>query len=537
MQAVSINPTFGIEIECLYLFDTNELKETNERQESPDSFGSFSVISLSSEDSFEELEASLTRGVRAVHDALSIPLDVACSTCSEVHLWRLPLYPLTVQDDDLEDYDCWTVQQDSSVRLPSSVQALFPNQTSIIQGFSIELTSRVMPFRGTFPTVARAGTNHVHAITSQVEIEAIYTRLRTAFNTFSATARHDHRLVINSTCSTHVHVGNGQDGFTLSTIKNLLSTVVACERVIDSLHATERIGGSTLSMQPQNGTLNTESARLQPVEFNMPWSAHLSRSVYNRRQGRVNSQHYPEAQLSNLAASQAAFASLQVSSTRYDIPSWLDIIQKAREIADLMELQFAAAHFSTVNLQNLGLDKRTVEFRQHAGTLQSAEALAWVEVCGCLMEFASSTSEAAVKALCDGEWSGPLHTANDLLLTIGVSRKTRDHYRKVVAVPLPSDGDYAAQVLRQELALANAWPSDSVLGPLVEYLIRERCNQLKSKTVATRIHAKLTNGCYGRFPSDVLDVFSLAAEGDDGQLVLTSAQQTRLTIGYVVPLP
>lgn len=537
MQDMSIDPTFGIEIECIYLYNTSQAEGTKAHQgssgdESPSGYGS---DEYDGEDDLTEEEiqggSPAVRGLKAVHDALLDPVWVQCSTCSELHQWSLPLNPIATYTTH-PNYNRWTVKQDTTVKLTSSEKALFCEKLGQIRAYSIEIASRVLFYYGVVRTVARPASSHIHEITAQAEVAAVYGRLQTAFNVFSDSAGHDQRLVINSTCSTHVHVGRGDEGFSVPTAKNIISTVVACEKSFDTLHAVSRIGGSTLALRPRSGSIvDLHQEFLQPEPYNRPWSAHFAEKVHARSSAkdRVDGNRYPESHFDE-------YSSLRPAALRYDIPSWLEIIRNAPGIDDLAYLQYCAGHSSTVSLGNLEQrnahkeSKKTVEFRQHAGTLQAAEILAWIEVCVRLVEFASSTSEADVAALYAGEWSSPLHNANELLQTIGVSKTSRDHYKKITSL---GDHAYSTNVLEQELAVAASWPQELVLSRLVEHLIRGRCDQLRFDCVARRVHDKLTKGCYGRFDADYL----VTLTSESNPLVLSKEQQEELTFGYKVPLP
>lgn len=493
MQNSSLNPTFGIEIECMYVYNTKKAKPADGKQPS-----------MFPEDESEE-EHELTpeeilandpriRGIQAVHAALSAPFSMRCSSCQEVHDWKLPLSPL---GSIHQDYKFWTVKQDQSVRLtPWENQSFIDLQPDHIDVYSIEIVSRILSLHGVTATVHRPNSQHLHEITSKDEVEAVCDRLYKKFNQPPGPVASDNRLVINSQCSTHVHVGNGDNGFDLQTVKNVLSTVVACERVFDSMHSTTRIGGSTLVFQPHQGTSSSLYEQLlEPASYNRPWSAHFTQEAY-ARVTKPNDQCYPGSHFED-------DPSLQDAASRYDIHSWLKIIENAPEIKDLLVLQSAFGHSSDVNLRNLDQTKKTIEFRQHAGTLRASEILAWVEVCVHLIEFANAHSEADVATLCKGEWYSPLHTANDFLRTLNVSELTRIHYTKVVTSESENYGDL---LLSQELEEAGPALDVPTFGRLVDHLIRERSRSLKPVEVAGRIHEKLTQGCYGRFTADYLNL-------------------------------
>lgn len=540
MEQVSINPTFGIEIECMYLLSTNEDQQADQEQNSPDGISSAPFSDSSSDDEpdesddFDESDESEMgdsdyqagthprwAGIQAIQHALEGPFYTRCSTCHEEHGWTLPLHPLP-RNTVKAGYNCWAVTQDATVKLTASEKLHVAPQLHDIDVYSIEIISRVMSSTEALPTSLVQGTGgfHRHSITANDEVAAVYARLHNRFNVYSPLSRQDQRLVINPTCSTHVHVGNSDKGFPLSTVKNLVSIIVACEKVIDSLHATGRVDGGTLAFMPQDGSIhNPEDACIEPQGFNTPVSALFAYKTYCLlKKSNVTTGSYPESRFES-------FPGLQASASRYDVPSWLNIIRNASGIQDMLDTQGWTSHTSTLNLSNLTQRKTTVEFRQHAGTLHASEILPWIDFCVSLVKFANSRSEDEISQLCAGEWSVPTHNANDLLQTIGVSDDTKTHYAKVVSLPLPRGAGYAAEALQRDLAVAGTWPQNLVLTPLVEHLIRGRCNAINSDVVAERIHYKFIQGCYGKFSADQLSVYQNSDLFPD----LTDEERRRLT--------
>lgn len=135
------------------------------------------------------------------------------------------------------------------------------------------------------------------------------------------------RLHVNESCGLHVHVGNEHRGFTLRTLKNFCSLITAFEDQLDSLHPLHR--------------LQNENAK-------------STRSLF-----------YPGAPL----------------------PEKLSIIEQLKTVDDLIHHfhltgdgeKSKSMAFNFFNLQeSLPKPLRTIEFRQHQGTLDPKLIINWV---------------------------------------------------------------------------------------------------------------------------------------------------------------
>ena len=140
------------------------------------------------------------------------------------------------------------------------------------------------------------------------------------------------KLVTNKTTGLHVHVGNRRQGFPLWTLRNLCQTVYGFSRSIESIHPSHRVSSSHAGSycSPVSQILpptNSRTANLCLVEE----CATRDALIDLMNPGSYKSHAY---NLANL-------------DTRKGTPSTL---------------------------------KQTVEFRQHAGSVDADEICAWVEV-------------------------------------------------------------------------------------------------------------------------------------------------------------
>ncbi|KAK4497182.1 hypothetical protein PRZ48_011632 [Zasmidium cellare] len=489
--------TLGIEIECLLLRDTRNVDPTN-----------------------------LT-GRQRIHACLSEPLKANCSTCGVKHDFGLPLNAVVLdrqaQQEIDTDYKKWTVDEDPSLGLTPEEARVLGRDTFV--GFDrIEIKSRVLSTSQ--PLITNAGLHtHTHSVNWDAEIRAVYEHLQDTFN--KAPGIPGIRLMVNPSTGTHVHIGQNHHGFPLDTVKNVLSMYVANERAIDSMHAADRIGGSTLafSKKPTHWlTGNYTDKCLDDGVFNLPWSAHFQTLAFKISSGHGNLESEFPANAFNL------YSSLKGDAQQNDVRSWLKVIRFASNIKDLQNLQNGMGHNSTVNLDNLldfsaegtnrgtGSKKRkmTIEFRQHGATLRAAEVIAWINVLLKLLTYCHSRSVKDVKDLCERTWSDPSHNAFKFLTTLGVNPATQRHYTDFLK---PNDG-YAESYLYHREDMMWRFGFD-FFRPLCQHNLLNHADMLRSGLKENQMKKKLICGGYGQFEAKYVS-----------QLDVTAEERTKLTIGW-----
>lgn len=168
------------------------------------------------------------------------------------------------------------------------------------------------------------------------------------------------RLYVNETCGLHVHVGNGNKGFELRTLKNFCSLIAVFERQLNSLHPPDRLD---------------------------------------------NKYAKPVGMLFDLEAS--PMNKLQVID---ELDTLKDLIFFFHCMGDDGEEYDKYMAFNFLNLQET-LDKpfRTIEFRQHKGTLDPGTITSWIMV-ACNLVMLSDTEGAILgdlvrKHIYDTEYS------------------------------------------------------------------------------------------------------------------------------------
>ena len=194
------------------------------------------------------------------------------------------------------------------------------------------------------------------------------------------------RLLVNETCGLHVHAGAGKGQnhrFPLSTLSKLFQIVTGFERLLSEMHPTSRLHDPVCKT---------------PSQF-----------FHRRRSG---SGSHP--------------------------PAWYDVIaQAARRASGLDALTGAEdGHGHAYNFHNSIVGgtaqavprKRTVEFRQHHGTLELLEIVAWCEVVTALVAFCDRATTADVRALLVGRVEDADYLLDDFLRDVGVQEDVREYY-------------------------------------------------------------------------------------------------------------
>ncbi|KAK0940001.1 hypothetical protein LTR29_008470 [Friedmanniomyces endolithicus] len=534
--------TLGIEIECILAHCTfPQLSQTNGLFVYPSSFG---------ED--------------AVTDALSEPIEAICSTCGEVHLIKLPVKPSpesrhSVSDDTVDTYSRWDVTHDSSISMNEEEKTDLHNNIKYFDFYSIEIRSRILSADTPLQTTpSESDPEHTHSIGYYEEINAVLSHLNKTFNTPPAGR---FTLLTNHSCGMHVHVGNGKEGFPLQTVKNMLAAYYACEPAIDTLHASNRIGGSGIPCLPPGQSYVGISTGCfdfpDPDAYNPPMSAVHAKAVHKRRRQAAfpdedRSFHYqvqyPESLFdSNPAVKDAAF--------QFTTKAALVLIENAPNVRALQELQAGQAHACTVNLENLqdfqdsdahgGYDipKMTIEFRQAASSLDADEVQAWLDVLVSLTHHAHATSDKAFAKLAKATFLSPRFSARNLLTILGCAPRTLAHYGSKVAgsaslaliiarttqpAHVPAGSVYHDDLAAREEHRLTSSPLFNPFYKLQLPNLKDRLALIHRGHINRRILKKFLAGGYGQFTDHHLNALDFSAIGGD-------AARQRLRIGWVNP--
>ncbi|KAK3066942.1 hypothetical protein LTR53_016483, partial [Teratosphaeriaceae sp. CCFEE 6253] len=499
--------------------------------------------------------SSCYTGRQLILDALRQPLPATCSTCGTPHGFMLAL----PRDMHTSGYETWAVESDCTIRLTEDEGDALGGDKDYVETYSVELKTRVMSAnRDLLTTRDRGPPAHTHSISWAEEVRAVLSHLNKTFN-----APDDdfprYRLMTNTTCGNHVHVGNGHHGFPLQTIKNLMSAYAACEPAIDLLQTTDRIGASGAATMkrdkpwigPKHGPFSSEDSEA----YNSSLSALHSHGVYAHCRAR-NRQHAqdPGSYPANAFATDDA---VRAAAFQYSLPAAVAIVQHAPDLSALQGLTAGYSHSCTFNLENLRdmgeaaaarYAKMTVEFRQHAATLDPEEVLPWMDFLLRLTLHAHATAVNADTGDLIGKFLRPDFGAIDLLTMIGCSSSTLAHYARKLggaaslsqilvmqAAGLKADDSYAQQQHREALihleTLAPNHPSKNLL----RQNINDRFAGTSRPNIGKRLLQKFLAGGYGQFPDSVLDGVDFHFPGFTPTDAQAQAARARLRVGWVHP--
>ncbi|PVH87356.1 hypothetical protein DL98DRAFT_354492, partial [Cadophora sp. DSE1049] len=166
-----------------------------------------------------------------------------------------------------------------------------------------------------------------------------------------------YRLISNTSCSIHVHVGNGTRGFTVPHIRSLMALLWTFEPQMDTLHPQHRVGPTRY-----NGSLRKHSKL----------GLKLQARGMNARDGL---QRIFETEEINEIVD-----ILSLPSNQWRMPHTMGY-----NITNLMENGTPDSYEDFIEAEHT---KKTVEFRHHEGTFDAQAVTQWIGLCVRLVEFA-----------------------------------------------------------------------------------------------------------------------------------------------------
>jgi hypothetical protein len=468
-------------------------------------------------------------------EVIKKPIRFTCSSCGEAHDFLLDLNEQTAERAG-SDPNRWNVLCDDSVKLEDLQTADL--RTEDCDVFSVELTSRVL-FNDIANQTTWSTTNagHMHTITYQEEITGVLEALHNAFNTPPPVdgPHSRRRLVTNYTCALHVHVGNGSTGFSLQTVKNLLSLCTAFERVIDEMHAVTRIGCSDLDFAdleyfgPDEDSNMAETGSKTPDVFNKALTERLIGNAYMTRRN--------DTQTSEIKATRDRYPAnvmdsnpvLKQAVSDIHTMAFVGVIQNAPDIKSLREMLSSCSE-NSVSINHLIAGdgdeviggtrqyKRlnTIEFRQHAAVKGAKEALPWIDFVQTLVKYADSTSLKDVTSECERAASDPFLGLPYLFELLHVEQETQHYYLSRFNETIQCSIDAA------RMKVESFGPGDPFRNiPL--YLLKDRAEDYALDNVKNAIRKKFEKGGYGQFSRDFIDGYAP---------LLDKKIKKKLTIGW-----
>ncbi|KAK3702363.1 hypothetical protein LTR37_014937 [Vermiconidia calcicola] len=446
---------------------------------------------------------------RALSRRLSELVSTTCSLpgCRTNHTHRLKV------STNAEDIQCWTIGADLTVKMSEEELRTVPKFEESFRCYPVEVRSPAFLWDATPSGLTSKGhlpDDHNPWFSPPLEIS----RALQLLNSVNQPMKDNGilRIYTNASSGLHVHVGSGvpSKGFSLQTVKNVLGFATIFERQLDSVQSVTRIGGSPLALrQPTpNSYESTQDLKGTP-RWCRPLSVHHARRTY--RSIEIDSNIIPPSGLEMdrypLHRYGESTALHEAGSTQ-NAMAWSQVIQSAECLFDLEDL-FNSSRFPkdiTVNILNLsaGQARKTIEFRQHAGTLEFEEIMAWVGAAVQTVDWCRCGKEEYL-ALVNSKWDDLSFSFPDLLRCIGATDDVVDHYNKVIK---PMGSDYADQRYAEAMRIEHLHLLEDPLTPLVFEVESTRQRSRTARAVREHIEFKLLSGGYGRYPRSALGSLS-----------------------------
>ncbi|RDW65265.1 hypothetical protein BP5796_09957 [Coleophoma crateriformis] len=294
---------------------------------------------------------------------------------------HVPAIPILKRSQTTTFSRNWLVKTDASIQPPNPTSALYPHA---YRWYAVEVVS---PAYYHSPSTTDACRKVIRIL------------------------REQYRMVVNESCGLHVHVGNGLDGLDGKWLRNLMGVLWTFEAQLESLFPAHR--------KPRPG---------QGAEFNFALSCAsvLARQAEDQTVGEGSS-------LAWMITQQKREWGLEQILARRDVA----------ELCGIMASQYGPAikclpyHIQGLNPRDTSAgvegSKKTIEFRQHQGTMDEEAVVMWVETVVLIVEFARDVEEERLM-----EWLREYIKLDErqfgvvrFLLAIGASLQARYYGREI----------------------------------------------------------------------------------------------------------
>ncbi|KAE9373970.1 hypothetical protein N431DRAFT_535559 [Stipitochalara longipes BDJ] len=191
-----------------------------------------------------------------------------------------------------------------------------------------------------------------------------------------------YRTLTNEWCGLHVHVGQGSKGLPDYAIKNLAAMIWAFEDQLDLLHPLYRSNDA-----PCNSLYNSAPLAVE-LDFETDQPLLLVEQIDRILECETGDQ--------------------VIELVNDECPSYGH-----------------AYNFWNLRSEHCQSSKRTIEFRQHEGTLEARRVENWIKVCTRLVEVALHTKPDCMRHFLRSVVEEEEYTVKDVLLSIGLSRQAK----------------------------------------------------------------------------------------------------------------
>ncbi|KAF7192154.1 hypothetical protein HII31_06540 [Pseudocercospora fuligena] len=181
---------------------------------------------------------------------------------------------------------------------------------------------------------------------------------------------------------------------------------------------------------------------------------------------------------------------------------------KVEELTKLCSRQIDVLHMGRSHIEGRDTENvaswssATIDFHQAPSTLDSAQALVWIDFCLSTVQ-SCADPELDLDLSTKGQFASPTFSAFDMLQALGTSATTHRFYDSPIA---------NAQTRCQE-AIANAMlamSSGSKIAELALSLANQELKSTNSDAILANVKVKLLNGTYGKFSDPYLKMALLS---------------------------
>lgn len=220
----------------------------------------------------------------------------------------------------------------------------------------------------------------------------------------AATLRDETRAETNMSCGMHVHVGDGDKGLTLNTLKIIMATLFVFEPAIEQLHPIYRLGmigdrpinadnglsGEKYARGLRKHIIHPHMANADGLPNELLWAADRVQkaAIHGKRR-------YDKSATDHKWILKAILDCNEVNEliTMFNPLNPLTDDERRRGLTERDRMPSRYYAYNLTNLYEWPMDsphykesKKTIEFRQHIGTLDTRRIRMWMRFCSAIVE-------------------------------------------------------------------------------------------------------------------------------------------------------
>jgi hypothetical protein len=452
-----------------------------------------------------------------------------CTQCKSTHEYKLPVSMKDPDENDEKRNQYWKVDIDTNANLDDKG---FDNLTGRYYVVGIQIVSRVFKFHNRTACPGDKFANPVdgnwiyhnhHGHRAQhhwaVEVKAVDAALKTL------STKPNYRVLTNEFTDFKVHVGNNHRGVHMDVARSLMAIFTAFERQFDAINTTARIGGGV---------------RGQPA----PVASRPKIKYQYITDDLTNIQQEAGQACRPMSSVNMSYLKLQGIESGYDIRTFLRIYLKGSlnriQLQKFLDNELISHRNTVLDVSRVWDDsliaynpeyvekycmkKPTISFRSHAGTLDSNEQIAWMDLCCLLTEYSYLENLRHVNNWTRKRWIEP-HNEYTILSILkhieGYNHDTFAHYKKV-SVPIKNPESTIQQpyipciMSEWEAEKLHSDPLKSTGVPRT--ILRKNVDYSQAENVRDKVKHKFDLGLYGKFPVETVIAFIRDHHGKSASL-------------------